>query len=117
MSKKYFVPDLLDQAKSVLSSWTQIDDQLAFGTLNRATLVAALTQANNIDTQIKDLESQLMNLRNQRQDCYGEVWDMLKRVRAMMKGMFGDDSTQYEMVGGKRLSERKSPRRTAAPVP
>jgi hypothetical protein len=31
----------------------------------------------------------------------------VKRVRSAIKGVYGDDSTQYEMVGGTRMSERK----------
>jgi hypothetical protein len=117
MPKKQFVPDLIDQAKSILSSWKQIDPKLAFGSLNIVALEAGLTRANGIDMEIKDLESKLTNLRNQREACFQELWDMLKRVRFSIKGMFGDDSVQYEMVGGKRLSERKSPRRNGTPVP
>ena len=117
MPKRQFASNLLDQVKTVLSSWTQIDDKLQFGTLNTATLAAGLTRANQIDTEIRELESRLTNLRNQREACHLEVWDMVKRVRALMKGMFGDDSSQYEMVGGTRLSERKSPRRNGTAVP
>jgi hypothetical protein len=41
------------------------------------------------------------------------VWEKVKRVRAGVKGNYGDGSSQYEMVGGTRLSERKSPKRKA----
>ena len=117
MSKKQFASDLLEQARNVLSSWKQIDDRLAFGTLNTSTLVAGIDTASAIDAEIRDLENKLTNLRNVREATYQELWDIVKRVRAMMKGMFGDDSSQYEMVGGTRLSERKNPRRNGTPVP
>jgi hypothetical protein len=39
------------------------------------------------------------------------MWDKVKRVRAGVKANYGDDSSQYEMVGGTRLSERKPPTR------
>ena len=35
------------------------------------------------------------------------MWDKIKRVRAGVKANYGDDSQQYEMVGGTRTSERK----------
>ena len=35
------------------------------------------------------------------------LWDKVKRVRSFLKGVFGDDSSQYEMVGGIRVSEWK----------
>ena len=45
---------------------------------------------------------------------YTTIWDKVKRVRNGMKAIYGDDSSQYEMIGGTRLSERKAPARKAA---
>jgi hypothetical protein len=59
------------------------------------------------------LEAQITNLRNQRDELYQEMWDKVKRVRNGVKANYGDDSSQYEMVSGTRLSERKSPTRKA----
>ncbi len=42
--------------------------------------------------------------------------DAIKRLRNAVKGEYGDDSTEYESVGGKRLSERKPPVRKPKPV-
>jgi hypothetical protein len=41
------------------------------------------------------------------------MWDKVKRVRAGVKANYGDDSQQYEMVGGTRMSERKRMRRAS----
>ncbi len=38
-----------------------------------------------------------------------EVKHLLKRIREGVKGHYGDDSVEYSLVGGKRLSERKKP--------
>lgn len=116
MTKKQFAPDLLDRAKSVLNSWGQIDDQLAFGPLSTAVLTRAVQRANAIDESITDLENRLTDLRNQRDDSNEELWDLIKRVRAGVKASFGDDSSQFEMVGGTRLSDKKTARRIATPV-
>ena len=35
------------------------------------------------------------------------LWDKVKRVRNVIKGTYGDDSSHYEMVGGIRMSDRK----------
>ena len=59
-------------------------------------------------------EDQLTNLRNQRDTINQSLWDKVKRARAGVKANYGDDSSQYEMVGGTRLSERKSARRRTA---
>jgi hypothetical protein len=37
------------------------------------------------------------------------IWGQVKQVRAGVKGLYGDDSSHYEMVGGACLSERKTP--------
>jgi hypothetical protein len=50
-------------------------------------------------------------MRNQRDALYTELWDKVKRARSGVKANYGDDSSQHEMVGGTRLSERKSPTR------
>ena len=42
------------------------------------------------------------------------LWDRVKRARNSIKGSFGNDSSQYKMVGGIRLSDRKPARRRSA---
>jgi hypothetical protein len=51
----------------------------------------------------------LTDKRNQRDALYTQIWDKVKRVRNGKKGIYGDDSSQYEVIGGTRLSERKTP--------
>ena len=48
MTKKQTPTDLIEQAKSLLSSWFQIDEQLTFGPLSTAALDLALKRANAI---------------------------------------------------------------------
>jgi hypothetical protein len=38
------------------------------------------------------------------------------QVRSVIKGISGPDSSEYEMVGGTRKSERKKPKRKDKPV-
>jgi uncharacterized alpha-E superfamily protein len=108
--------DILQQAQGVLAAWNQIDAKVAFGTLTNAALTADITQANLLASQMNTLEAQITNLRNQRDTLQTELWDKVKRVRNGVKANYGDDSSQYEMVGGTRLSERKSPVRKAKPA-
>jgi hypothetical protein len=70
-------------------------------------VLRVLTTAGPIEAQITNLETQLNNLCNQRDTVYQSMWDKVKRVRAGVKANFGDNSSQYEMIGGTRLSERK----------
>lgn len=113
MTNKLYPTDLLEQAQSVLNAWNQIDGTQAFGDLTTAAFSAEIAQAGPLQSQMDALETQLTNLRNQRDTLYQALWDKVKRVRSSVKGIYGDDSSQYEMVGGTRLSERKSPKRRA----
>jgi hypothetical protein len=116
MPKKLFPSDLVEQAKSVLDAWGQIDDQLTFGPVNAGALTMDLNFVRGTEEQITNLENKLTDIRNQR-DAYSQaMWDKVKRVRAGVKAIYGDDSSQYEMVGGTRLSDRKPMRRTAIPI-
>ena len=114
MSKKLYPTDVLEQAQSVSTAWGQINEALTFGDLTLAALTDGLENATALQLQLDGLETQLTNLRNQRDEGLVSIWDKVKRVRASIKGIYGDDSSQYEMVGGTRLSERKSPTRKAS---
>ncbi len=115
MTKKSYPKDVLSQATDVLAGWNQISTTLAFGTLNAAALSADITAANTVESDIAKLESQLVDKHNQREIIYLGMWDKVKRVKAGVNANFGDDSPQYDLIGGTRVSERKSPaRKTAA---
>lgn len=114
MPAKPFPPDVLDQASRVLDALGKIDDQMSIGPLNAGTLGEGLKQAQDIHLQLIGLANQLTHLRNQRDAVNQSIWDQVKRLRAAVKGVYGDDSSEYELVGGTRRSERKSPRRRTA---
>jgi hypothetical protein len=114
MTNKLYPTDILEQSQDILTAWDQIDETLNFGDLNKAALAAELAQAAPLLSQIGGLETQLTDLRNRRDALYQSLWDKVKRVRNGVKAHYGDDSSQYEMVGGTRLSERKSPKRKAS---
>jgi len=117
MAKRPYPTDVINQGNNVLDAWSQIDDQLTFGALNTGALTMDINQARGIQEQMTNLENQLTNLRNRRDAANNSLWDKVKRVRAGVKANYGDDSSQYEMVGGTRLSERKTPiRRTTPPA-
>jgi len=117
MSKKLFPTDILSQAIEVQAAWSQIDEGLAFGQLNMSALVMDMNGLRNIEHSLATLETQLTEMRNQRDALSQSSWDKVKRVRAGVKATFGDDSSQYEMIGGTRVSDRKTSRRTPALEP
>ena len=100
--------DSIQQAQTTLAGWQQIDPPLpAIGELSQTAMTANLEQAQSLQAQMNTLEAQLNDLRNQRAAVHVAIWDMVKRVRSGVKALYGDDSTQYDLVGGTRLSERK----------
>src|SRR5512133_4327790 len=112
MASKPYPLDVVKQAQDVLSAWNQMGTTAAtVGTLTPALLTTDVTAATALEAEMSRLEAQLTDRRNQRDALYASIWDKVKRVRSGIKGIFGDDSSQYEMVGGTRLSERKSPAR------
>jgi len=113
MPGKIYSNDILKQAQDVATAWNQINNTLVFGALNPAALTADITSFNTVQAQISNLELQLTDLRNRRDALGTGLWDKIKRVRAGIKANYGDDSSQFEMVGGTRLSDRKSPTRKA----
>jgi hypothetical protein len=113
MTKRVFPSNVLAQAQQVLVGWGQVSPTLTFGTLNPAALTADVTAAAPLQTEIEKLEIQLADKRNQRDMLYNGMWDKVKRVRAGVKANYGDDSQQYEMVGGTRTSDRKPRARRA----
>ena len=106
MARRY-PTDVMAQAQAVQEAWKKIDPALKIGDLTPEILVAELPQAQAVQAQISAQEAQLTDLRNQRDAIHTTVWDKVKRVRAGVKGIYGDDSSQYEMVGGTRRSEHK----------
>ncbi|KPV51315.1 hypothetical protein SE17_21920 [Kouleothrix aurantiaca] len=98
---------MLVQVTEILAACQQIDPEMRAGPLTQAALATALTEARSYQTQIQDLELQLITMRDKRDASLSELWDVVKRVRSTVKGMYGDDSVEYEMVGGTRLSDRR----------
>ena len=116
MNGKSFPSDILDQAVNMQDAWARIDEQLMVGGQGIGDLVMEINQIRMLDGNIVGLDNQMTELRNKRDALCQSAWDKVRRVRAVVKGMYGFDSTQYELVGGTRASERKPVRRTASPV-
>jgi hypothetical protein len=113
MSKRKYPTNVIEQSQDVLGGWNQFSPVPAFGTMTAASFSADVSSATALEAQIIALEAQLTDKRNVRDAQFAALWDKVKRVRNSVKGTFGDDSSQYEMVGGKRLSDRKPSRRKA----
>ena len=115
MASKGYPTDVLAQAAEVLAACKQIDPSMKAGVLTQAAFADELAQTQAIQAQLHALELQMTDLRNKRDQQLIRMWDVVKRTRATVKGVYGDDSSEYELVGGTRVSERKrAVRRQAA---
>ena len=106
MSKPY-PTDILKRLRDAIVSWKTIDPNLKIGSLTLGGMQATLERGETLRRQIIALEIQLTDLRNQRDEAYTTGWKYIIRLRNGIKGIYGDDSSEYEMAGGTRLSERK----------
>jgi hypothetical protein len=107
MRRKLYPINVLARAKNITVAWEQIGAAVTFGSVTNGVFHEDIMQAGAIETRIKEAELQLAVLRNERDALYLSLWDKVKRVYDSVKGIYGDDSTEYELVGRKRASARK----------
>jgi hypothetical protein len=115
MAKRMYPSNVIEQAQDLLTGWNQIAPVPTYGTLTTASFSTDVAAATTIEGQIATLEAQLTDKRLQRDAAFKALWDKSKKVRSSVKGSFGDDSPQYKLVGGTRLSDKK-PRTRKAPA-
>lgn len=72
-------------------------------------LIEKIQVAEDTDGQVKTVRTELSAKVAAKKRAFSELNQLLKRVRAVVKGVYGDDSLEYESVGGKRMSEKKRP--------
>jgi len=111
MAKKLYPTDTLKQARSILIVWNQIDPVLTFGPLSAEDLSEEVANVQALQNKIIHLKTELLSLRNERDSACVDLWSKVKRARSGFKVIFGDDSSEYEMAGGTRSSDRKPYRR------
>src|SRR4026207_392172 len=112
MGRKLYPSNVLKEAIDVREACKQIDEELSFGELKISGLTLDIKGIQQTQHNLAALEAQLLEVRDRRDELYLAAWDKVKRMRAGVKGLYGDDSIQYELVGGTRRSERKRARRT-----
>ena len=107
MRRKLYPLNILSRARLITNAWDLIGTTVKIGSVTHAAFLADIAQAGLIEDQIRSAEIHLAALRNQRDAVYLSLWDKVKRVYDGVKCNYGDDSTQYEMVGRIRASNRK----------
>ena len=115
MGKKLYPTDTLKRAQYILSVWNLIDPSLKIGSLTQEVFSADLATVAELQRKVVDVQIALDTVRDQRDAAIIELWNNVKRARSGVKGIYSDDSSQYDLVGGTRRSARKKPRRKSIP--
>jgi hypothetical protein len=111
MGKRKFPTNLIKQSQTLLSGLSQITPAPTITGITATSFTTDVAAATTLEKLITDLEAQLNDKRNLRDAQFAALWDKAKRIRNSIKGSYGDDSPQYDLVGGTRLSDRKPYRR------
>lgn len=104
------IPKLLQEAGEVKEALEKIGDGLpdAVSAAEMETRIAALeAKVGELDA----LNAERTRLVNEKGENAGNLSDYIVQVRSVIKGVFGADSSEYDMVGGTRTSERKKPKK------
>ena len=97
---------VLEDIRKILQVWGQ-NPSFSLNDVNPVALKQESDELTALDTQIKAMQNTLKGLVDQRTDKTKSVNKKAVRVRSGIKGFFGPDSPEYEMVGGTRESEHK----------
>ena len=115
MSGTTFPKDVRQQAQEVEQAIQNINPSFQVGEISLAALQKAIGLVDANHSKINSLQAQLTDALNERITVNAALWDVLKRIRGGVKAVYCDDSSQYEMAGGTRISEKKGGRKKATP--
>jgi hypothetical protein len=102
------VPMLLKEASEVKEALDQIAKELPGGVSGKA--VGALIQAlDEAVSRVDALKAERTKAVNAKKEAAKALNGLLVKARMAIKIEFGPDSSEYEMAGGTRASERKKP--------
>lgn len=104
------VPKLLKEAGKV----QQALEKIGAGLPDSISAAEMGTRIDTLEAKIDELDAlnaERTRLVNEKGEQADELSDYIVRARAAVKGIFGADSSEYDMVGGTRASERKKGKR------
>jgi hypothetical protein len=110
--------DVREQAKSIIKLFTENPElkvKVNSVTYTAATISTLDEAVGDADSLVDQKRAELTPLLNDRNDKASLLNTVLVQGRKAIAGYYGEDSNEYELAGGTRKSERKTPgRRTAA---
>jgi hypothetical protein len=108
MASKVSANRVLGASKGVLAVW-KANPTLKVGDETFAQYSANIEALETLDEKITDEERDLTTNRNTRDDNARTLNKVNTRFLSLVRGQFGPDSSEYELAGGTRSSERKAP--------
>jgi len=98
--------NVIDESNKILKIWAANPDfKIKDVTLEQYQAQQGIIA--KLQAEIRTKEDELTPLRNKRDDLMKELNANTTRARSGIKGFFGADSSEYELSGGTRASERK----------
>jgi hypothetical protein len=104
------IPKLLQEAHAIKEALEQMGEGVPAG-ISAAEMADRIAALEGIISELDKVNANRTQLVNSKADVAERVSDYVVQVRSVIKGISGPDSSEYEMVGGTRKSERKKPKR------
>lgn len=104
------IPKLLQEANEVKLALEKIGAGVPAG-ISAAEMTARIAALEDAVNAVDSLNAERTRLVNNKADQAKNLSDYIVQIRAAVKGILGADSSEYDMVGGTRTSERKRPKR------
>ena len=111
MAGKPGIKAILEDAGKVLPVWQAHEADIKIKDITRAATQALFDDVTALNDEAETLQRQLSDTINRRDDKAKILQGSITRARGGIRSYFGPDSSEYELAGGTRTSERK-PRTT-----
>jgi hypothetical protein len=103
------IPRLLQEANEVKQALAAIGEGLP-PEISAAGMEARIAELETVIGDLDAVNADRTRLVNLKRDKAEAASDYIVQSRAVVKGIFGADSSEYDMVGGTRVSERSTPK-------
>ena len=110
MSTNRRIENTLAEAEQIARVWGE-NTAFAMGDVTLAQLKTMIEELRTRSRATEDIRTQLTAAINEANGRAEALNGIVTRARSGFRAFFGPDSTQYEQVGGTRLSDRKRPAR------
>ena len=119
MRRRRLSSPIIEAASALVAALESLDPAPNLGPgLTVAVIRAALDETHSKQETYNTLLAESDEAKNGFERSEATLGDLTERLRAGVGALYGRDSDAYEMVGGRRKSERKRPvRKPAAPQP